>query len=84
MTTGYIEHIGKLLHQNDAQLIDTFEGCLIDNYLYQARRGVFALFESYVNTWNSRYIFKFARTAADIEELTNEFYKRMEGSINEG
>lgn len=77
MTTGYIEHIGKLLHQNDAQLIDTFEGCLIDNYLYQARRGVFALFESYVNTWSSRYIFKFARTAADIEKLTKEFYELM-------
>lgn len=76
MTTGYIYNIGKLIHQNEGELVDAFDGCLLDNYLYQAKRGMFALYESYVNSNSSRYLFKFARTGDEIRELWDEFIER--------
>ena len=76
MTEAYVNNLEKLVKQNDAEIIDGFDGCLLDNMLYQAKRGVFAIYEAYVNPNMSRYFFKFARSKEDIDNLYMEWETR--------
>lgn len=72
-----IQNEEKILFQNNAVLIDSFDGCLIDNYLYQAKNGLIALFERPLNCWSSEHVFMFARSKKEQRELENMFYSRM-------
>ena len=83
MTIGYIDNPNKLIHQNKAEILDGYEGCLLDNMLYTAKRGLFVLYESYLNPNASRYLFKFARTPEEMTALETEFYERMEAAEND-
>ena len=63
----------KFIFQNKADLIETFEGCLLDNYLYQGKRGMFAIYEKYVNPNMSEYLVVFAKNENEIDRLWSEF-----------
>lgn len=63
-------NIDKLLYQNDGEIIDCIEGCLIDNYLISTKRGYIALIEAFVNSWTSDYTLYFS---TDIEDVNNAF-----------
>lgn len=52
--------LDKLLYQNDAEILDCADGCLIDNLLIRTKRGYIALIETYVNCWTSNYTLYFS------------------------
>ena len=56
---GYNSTFEKWIHQNSAELIDCFEGLLLDNYLFECKRGMCFVFEKYVNTNQSNHVFHF-------------------------
>ena len=49
----------KWIHQNCAVMIDCIEGSLLDNYLFECKRGLCFVLESYVNSNMSEYVFHF-------------------------
>ena len=65
----YYGKIEKLLHQNQAEYREIIEGCLIDNYLVQTRRGYMAILETYVNCWTSCYTVYFSTNPHQINEV---------------
>lgn len=67
----------KFVHQNKAELIDFYEGCLLDNYLYQGKRGIIAIYESYVNPNMSEYLVVFASDEEEINMIWNEFNENI-------
>lgn len=68
----------KFLHQNKATIIDAFDGCLLDNYLCETKRGVMAIYERFVNEWTSSYTVIFAADSNDRIRVCNDFYSRMD------
>ena len=72
--------LSKWLEQNKAELIDAYDGCLLDNVLYQCKNGVAAFYEQYVNPNESEYIVEFARenNPEDIQAVKDKFYQREE------
>ena len=71
---------GKWMHQNEAVLIDCFEGCLVDNELYACKRGYCAAYEKPLNEWSSTKAYKFTPyTDKDAcAELLDEFMERKD------
>ena len=49
------ERLELWLHQNAAELIEIVEGSLIDNYLYECKRGQAFIYEVYRNEWSSSH-----------------------------
>lgn len=71
--------IGKWMHQNEAEVIDMFEGTLHDNYLLGCKRGYAVAFVKPVNEWNSVHLVKFAPYSdEDCTELFSLFYERKD------
>ena len=70
MTRYRIEraNIEKLEHQNKAELLDVREGCLLDNLLYETKRGFYILKETYQNEWTSVYTLIFSTESQEIEK----------------
>lgn len=85
MTKGYLPSSGinKFLYQNKAEIVEGYDGCLLDNGLYQAKNGMFALYEHYLNTWSSDYLMIFARTKEEIDKLWNDFVENMQNAMDE-
>ena len=52
--------LDKLLHQNDAEILECADGYLLDNLLIRTKRGYIALIETYVNCWTSNYTLYFS------------------------
>ena len=50
----------KWLKQNDGEVIDILEGCLLDSLMVNTKRGVALLMETYVNSNSSNYTLYFA------------------------
>lgn len=70
--------IDKYLYQNRAEIVDGFDGCLLDNYLAYSDKAIMAIYEEYVNTWTSRQRVYYARIGTDdAMEIENKFYERM-------
>ena len=67
---GY--NVEKFIHQNDAEIIDGVDGCLLDDILLYARRGLIAIFETYVNPNLSAYTVHFSTDADEIYRLWDE------------
>lgn len=67
-----LDMVGKLEHQNKAFLLDIREGCLLDNLLYETKRGFYILKETYQNEWTSVYTLLFSTDEGEI-------YKEWEG-----
>ena len=64
MTTIKIHKASLLdmwIKQNEADIIDSREGCMLDNLLAECRRGVAIIYEAFVNSWESEYKVKFAK-----------------------
>lgn len=57
-------NLDKWLKQNDAEIIDVIEGCLIDSYLISTKRGTAAIMETYVNPWTSKHTLYFSTDSA--------------------
>lgn len=52
--------MNKWLHQNKAQYTGAYcEGCLLDNFMVETKRGVAAIYEHYLNPNSSDYLVKF-------------------------
>ena len=41
--------------QNNAEIMDFSEGCLLDNVVYYCKRGIMFFFEKYLNSCSSGY-----------------------------
>ena len=67
----------KWAYQNDAQIIETVEGCLLDNYLLGCKNGMAIAYETYKNCWNSVYTIKFERFHPNIQ-IFMEWYNFMD------
>ena len=61
MTTLNIDaqQLEMWLHQNAAELIEIVEGCLLDNYYYQCKRGQAYIYEVPRNEWQSSHRIQF-------------------------
>ena len=69
-------NIDKLLYQNQGEILDIIEGCLIDNFLIATKRGYILLIERYVNCWTSEHVLYFSK---DEKEINNIWYKLDRG-----
>ena len=70
--------INKYLHQNHASVVESFDGCLIDNYLAYSNKAIIAIMEEYVNCWTSRHhVYHAKLTGKDAEQIESMFYKRQ-------
>ena len=80
--TNSFEKLSDILYFYVADLQESFEGCLLDNYLYwftsdnNEFRYIAAL-ETYVNTNQSVYRVEIAETEEDNETIENRFYTFM-------
>ena len=72
-------NLEKWLHQNKADIIDCFDGCLLDNYIASTTRGYAFIYEHYVNCWTSDYLFEFVPYKAKkaVEHLFNEWDRNV-------
>jgi len=78
-------NIGKWIHQNDAEVIDVFEGTLHDNYLLACRRGYAVAFVKPVTEWTSVHLVKFVPYSdEECTELFSLFYERKDEYEREG
>lgn len=79
----YNGKIEKLIHQatgsNDVDFCDYHEGCLLDNYVFCGKRGIYFVYESYVNEWCSNYRVEFCKYGSDdINSSWDEWNKSVE------
>ena len=75
--------LNKWLHQNKAECTgDCVEGCLLDNFVVATKRGYAAIYEHYVNAWESDYRVEFEKgEAPNVFARWDEFVNRAEQSV---
>ena len=81
MTRLYLtpSHLGKFIHQNNAECIDFFEGCLQDNGLYTTKHGgLMAIYEHFKNDWTSDLYIEFSKDPAEKDLIYNKFTANLE------
>lgn len=85
MKTYYLngEQLNELIEKTDAEIMEGFDGCLIDNGLYSSNIGSFAVYEHYVNSNMSDYMTVIPETEEEENEIIEEFYKIMEKAEEE-
>ena len=71
------DQLNELIEKTQAEIVDGYDGCLLDNGLYYSETMTFAVYEHYLNCWCSDYEVKIATTEEDIEKVTNEFFENM-------
>ena len=59
LTKFRLYDLDKWTAQNRAECIDFVEGCLLDNLVYECKRGTAFIFEEYVSAWTSAYMVYF-------------------------
>lgn len=76
---------GMWMHQNEAVLIDCFEGVLVDNELYACKRGYCAAYEKALNEWSSTQVYVFApyKDESACAELLDEFECRRDEVLHD-
>lgn len=55
----YMPSFSTWLHQNAAEPLDCYEGCLLDNCVYACKRGYAFVYERYLNEFTSYYAVEF-------------------------
>lgn len=70
-------YLEKWIHQNAGEIDEIVEGCLLDSLLIACKRGYAALYEKYVNAYESTYEvyfqpYKYGYNVAD------EFYTKID------
>lgn len=81
MKTFYIDvcDLDKWLHQNGAEIIADYDGCLIDNLLCETKNGAtMALYEHYVNCWTSNYYVQFSKDEKEKIEISGDFAEKAQ------
>ena len=71
--------IDKLIRQNDGEVIDCIEGCLLDDMLVECKRGLMAILETYINSNMSGYRIYFSKDRDEIWKLWEDRQKAVEG-----
>lgn len=80
---GSIE-LNDYLSKNAAEIVDGYEGCLIDNYLAYSETAVFAIYEKYATANSSVYeVFTAALNTEDGAAVENTFLERQAAVYNE-
>lgn len=62
MREFYIENFDKFFYQNKCEYMDSFEGCLLDNYMLSCKNGIAFVYEHYLNPNSSNYLVKFFKS----------------------
>lgn len=87
MTKGILKDLSleKFLYQNAGEIADCVEGCLLDNLLVYARRGVLAIYEKPETPNSSVYSFVFCpyKDIAGCGKIESDFFKYRE-DVEEG
>lgn len=66
--------LDKFLHQNGADVIDSFDGCLLDNLLCTTKHnGTMAIYERYINCWTSGYYIEYSKDPEEVNRIMNDF-----------
>ena len=76
-----VRNMDKWMHQNSARYTGAFfEGCLLDNFVLDCKRGYAFVYERYVSPNMSEYAIKFApyKDKELCDELWQEFYAAWE------
>ena len=75
------KNLEKWLHQNHGTYTGDFvEGCLLDNFIVETKRGYAVFYEHYVNEWSSVYRVEFQ---AFKETRCNELFDRWNKFIEQ-
>lgn len=61
--------LDKFIYQNKAEIVDCIDGVLLDDLLFYTRRGMIALFETYVNSNMSDFTVYFSTDTGEIWDL---------------
>lgn len=74
------KYLEMWIHQNKAEYAGDFiDGSLLDNFVVATKRGFAAIYECYVNEWQSQYRIEFQPgTAQDVFRRWYEFEKESE------
>ena len=78
MTKFYMspKYLGMWLHQNNAETSDGADGCLLDNFLVETKRGYAGIYEHYLNGWSSDYYVEFQTgEASEVFKNWHAFYE---------
>lgn len=70
----------KWMHQNNGTYTGDFvDGCMLDNFIVETKRGYAAFYEHCTNEWTSVYRVEFqAFKESRCEELFNRWYEFVE------
>lgn len=71
--------IDKLIKQNDGEVIDCIEGCLLDDMLVECKRGLMAILETYINPNMSGYRIYFSNDRDEVWKLWEDRQLSVEG-----
>lgn len=88
-TTEFILHdFDTWQAQNQAEIIEYAEGCLLDNMICACKRGTAFIFEEYQNEWTSRYHvyfipYKEQESNGDYNRLWDRFTALQEQAMGE-
>lgn len=67
-------NLEKFLHQNGADIIDCFDGCLLDNLLCVTKNGgTMAIYERYINCWTSGYYIEYTKDKEEAIKICRDF-----------
>lgn len=70
--------IDMLIDQNNAWLLEFCYGNLLDNCLYECKKGYMSVNESYVNEWCSDYTVYFSRNYAVCEKFYDDHDNQLD------
>ena len=86
MTSTIISSIdlNEYLSENAAEIVDSYEGCLLDNYLAYSTTAVYAIYEKYATANSSVYeVFTAALNTEDGAAVENTFLARQAAVFDE-
>lgn len=69
-----LDFVNKCIAQSGGVIIDCIEGCLLDDLLYETRRGYLAFMETFQNANSSIYTMYFDK---DFETINNVFTRKQ-------
>lgn len=69
-----------LVDQNNAWLTEFCYGSLLDNELFECKKGYMAFYETFCNEWSSSYTVYFSRDYKVMEKFYNDFDEELNDS----
>ena len=62
------------LHQNKAEILDSYEGVLLDYLLVKTKRGYAGIYESYETPNSSKYYIEFSKNDEAVDQWCDFFH----------